>query len=360
MAVNEACDVLLTEAGGYVGYQVMRSLARHGLRVCVCDTNGLGPSFHSRYAAAVAVCPDPVRDEPGFVRFVASEASKRGVKAVIPIFRPEILAKHRKSLPEGVILPVDSYDKLMLLDDKVSAVSLAESLGIRVPAVISDPDRVGEWPVVFKRSRGLGGGSVYFPKDKKALGNLLRTAKPGGFLVTEYIAGYDCCVDAFRMGDVFCAWSYRVLLPKSKGMSALRVSIDAPELVAIAKSMLEAVDYNGLCGFDFRISEKNGEAYFLECNPRFSGGLGSQLASGLDLPWVVWKALCGEAVPVKQRYLEGKLSENAFVMIGLLKKKFARRQLSFREFMHAVWPFGRVFDDLDWKDLKAFVSQMKK
>ena len=71
---------------------------------------------------------------------------------------------------------------------------------------------------------------------------------------------------------------------KAKGISILRESIEGSDLIAVARKLLDAVDYQGVCGLDFRREAGTGKAYFLECNPRFSGGLCSQIASGFDLP----------------------------------------------------------------------------
>lgn len=84
------------------------------------------------------------------------------------------------------------------------------------PRFFTSPDEIETYPVVFKRPLGQGGDSVYFPKNRRALENLLKTESHP--VVQEYIEG---------------------------------------------------------------------ETYFLEANPRFSGGLETTLASGLDLPWLL-------------------------------------------------------------------------
>ena len=352
---NIPCDVLLAEAGGHVGYQVMRDLVRHGLKVCICDTSDRGMSFASRYASGSFVCPDPVRDSSGYVRSIASEAASRGVKAVIPIFHPEVLSRGRKMLPEGVLLPVDTPEKLSVLDDKVKSSSLALSLGIRQPHMYDNPSEIKSWPVVFKRAGGLAGAGVYFPKDRHALDNLMRTAGKKGALVMDYIDGYDCCVDAFRWNGAFTAWAYRVVEPKRKGFSIIRESVDAPELINIAKLILEAIEYNGLCGCDFRIENGTGDPYFLECNPRFSGGLGSQLSSGFDLPWLLWTAAVqGEGVSFPEKYVDGKTTESLSVALAYINR-YMSRGVRLSEIFGYFRSSGRIFDDVDLTDPHSLV-----
>ena len=348
------CDILLVEAGGHVGYQVMRSLARHGLRVCICDTSDSGMSFVSRYAADSFVCPDPVRDSPGYVRRIAAEAASRGVRAVLPIFHPEVLSRARKMLPDGVILLAETPDKIAVLDDKVKASALAASLGIRQPRIYEDLSEIGSWPVVFKRAEGLAGSGVYFPKNRKALDNLMRTAKSS--LVMEYIDGYDCSVDALRWGGKFVAGAYRVKEPQGKGFSIVRESLDAQELLRVSKLLLESIDYNGLCGIDFRISYDSGVAYFLECNPRFSGGVGAQLVSGFDLPWLLWSvAIDGVSLDgIQDMSSRCQTTESLSSAIVYMKRHY-RKDAGLGECLRLLCPLGKHFDDVDLTDFRSLV-----
>lgn len=182
--------------------------------------------------------PSARKDEPGFLRELHKEVDKGDVAAIIP-----------------------------------------------QPRFFTSPDEIETYPVVFKRPLGQGGDSVYFPKNRRALENLLKTESHP--VVQEYIEGENVCVDTLRCPDGgFYAAAYRVLEPKGKGVSTLRAPADEPELSAICGKMLEHIDYYGICGFDFRRSI-TGETYFLEANPRFSGGLETTLASGLDLPWLL-------------------------------------------------------------------------
>lgn len=276
-------DVLLADKGGKIGEAVERSLRSHRLSVAVFDDS------------AVA------NDEPGYVRNLRKTVLSCSPRVIIPIFKAEWLAKHRAEFMDitpAPSIPIASYEALSTLDDKVRCSGLAASLGIRQPRLYQDGelDAIDTWPVVFKRPRGLSGSSVYFPKNAKALRNLVRTSPE--HLVMDFIEGYDISVDMIRWetpdGRVFhSAAAYRVLLPRRKGISYLRIGVRRPDLEEAALRLLEAVGYQGVAGLDFRIDRKTGKAYFLECNPRFSGGIRSTLAAGLDLPYLIWKAANG-------------------------------------------------------------------
>lgn len=277
-------DVILVEAGGNVGYHVMRSLRRRGLSVAVCDVRPDGITFHSRFTRGrrCLIAP-PIKHEGAYIATLHSLVEQTGASVIIPIFHPEVLARHKDEFP-GVTIPLADSEVIELLDDKKRACSLAAALGIPQPGMYMSPSEVKSYPVVFKRVKGQGGDSVYFPANEKALSNLVAKSRQGSYLIMDFIEGYDVCVDAIRTGDFFAASAYRVHFPSSKGVSILRESISVPVLEDYARKMMEASGYEGICGFDFRFSTKDEKFYFLECNPRFSGGLPSAIASGLDLP----------------------------------------------------------------------------
>lgn len=118
---------------------------------------------------------------------------------------------------------------------------------------------------------------------------------------------------ASRFGDYTLRWDnffygavYRTILPRRKGSSILRKSIVAPELVAMTRRILDHIDFHGVCGVDFRIG-RDGRAYFLECNPRFSGGLATQIQSGFDQPFLWWKLATGQSLDSESiRFRAGK------------------------------------------------------
>lgn len=183
----------------------------------------------------------------------------------------------------------------MLLDDKVRACELAESLCIPQPRRYKDPSAVDHYPVVFKRPLGQSGDSVYFPRTEQALQSLISTAR-GRYLITDYIEGRVYCVDALRLRGYFRAISYRVLEPIGKGVSTSRQIVDMPQIIEYVRRMLDSVDYMGPCGADF-IVDAQGRAYFLELNPRFCGGISSAIESGFDIPYLYY-TLFGPCMPL--------------------------------------------------------------
>lgn len=270
--MQSECDIILINPCGATGESVRRSLEAGGVRVKLIEG------------------PNPRKFEDYYIKVLKKAVEKTGARSIWPIFFPGHLAARRDEFP-GVCIPLSDAGTIKLLDNKISSCALASKLGILQPRIYAGPDEVDRYPMVFKRPDGQGGDSVYFPGSRKALDNLMKTASE--VLLTEFIEGTNVCVDVLRWDGFFYGAAYKVLWPLRKGVSRLRESIEAPELVETARRILEHVDYKGVCGVDFRV-DPQGRAYFLECNPRFSGGIESAIASGFDIPLLYYKLAAGE------------------------------------------------------------------
>ena len=254
-----------------------------------------------RHALNVEVVPFPqnvFRDEQGYRRELTKALQRIHPQLVLPI--GHLLAPARLVHPEedilpplleqemqGVIIPVDTPAHIRRLDSKVQASALAAELGILQPQRFASAGEAGTAPVVFKRDRSFGGSGVFRPRTQEALKRLVEREGTRPFLIEAYVEGWDCSVDAIRWNGQFHAACYRTLSRRQgQGPSTLRTPCVRTDVVAAARQILDAIDYRGVCGMDFRIST-DGKPFFLECNPRFTGGLATHIEAGFDIPYLL-------------------------------------------------------------------------
>lgn len=280
--------ILLFGTMGDIGPAVRDSLERRGEDIALVDF------------------PQNVfRDEWGYRRNLTKAIATFRPQMILPIGHPLALARYIENPPEGsVFAPISSAETIALLDSKVRSSALATRLGIPQPQLFERPEDAPVAATIFKRDRSFGGSGVYRPKTLESLLHLMHHEEGAPYLIEAFVEGEDISVDCVRMGGrggdtpqgksdgvFFQAQCYRSLgRRQGQGPSAQREIVDCPEAVGYARTILESVGFQGVCGMDFRRSA-DGKLYFLECNPRFTGGIRTQIDSGFDIPWL-WVSHC--------------------------------------------------------------------
>ena len=257
---------------GDISPTVRASLESHGLRVESAEFR-----------------QNTFRDEWGYRRALGKAVEALMPAVIFPIGNPLAMARYKSSLPAGVTAAVEDEDKIIILDHKVPFSCLMSELGVRQPHFYATAEETEGRDVIFKRDISFGGQGVHRPRNVAALKNLIAHQSPGEpYLIEDYIEGEDWSVDAVRFDGFFRAGAYKVLSANGNGPSLQREVADFPALTGIVHRILDHLGYKGTCGFDFRV-DAAGNPYILEANPRFTGGIATQVASGLDLPYILWE-----------------------------------------------------------------------
>lgn len=263
---------------GDIGDMVAEALRAHGLTVQL-----------------MPFAQNTLRDEQGFVRTLKQTLATCRPAMIWPIGHPMALSRlvHGRRpdwLSPDILVPIAKPDVIERLDNKVACSRLATETDIPQPRFYAKADEVERWPVIFKRERSFGGSGVYRPYSAEALERLIANEKGRGYLIEEYIDGEDVSVDVVRWGNVCHGSCYRTLARIGRhGPATERAVCHRPDLVDYGRQLLEAAGFEGVCGMDFRVAA-DGRVCFLECNPRFTGGVRAQLEAGFDIPWTFYQS----------------------------------------------------------------------
>lgn len=356
-----SCDVIVTYCWNRVGYNILRSLSAKGLKVWAADTSRHNICSMSRFCAGSFVYPDPFTDEEAFIAVLVKKINELQPRVLMPTHDEGIvIARNRHRFPKDLIIPIESEEKLNRLSNKRIATKLAEQAGVPVPIIYPKASDVKIFPVVFKTVIGNSAKGVFFPKNQQELIELQNKYNSTEILIEEWLKGNDVCVDCLRWNDFFQATAYRALVTKTDGggTTTQREIIPMPELVEYAHKFLDSVDYNGVCGLDFRYDKESGRLGFIEMNARFTGGLATPIAAGFDIPYMLYTLAtvgkCAEAevrIGTSTKWILG----DVITLVG--------RALSFnfkKEELHKVAKFSGfdAFDDFRKDDKKAIVGEM--
>lgn len=306
------CDVILTYCWNRVGYTILKSLHQKGLEVWAADTSKRNICSMSKFCTGSFTYPDPFTEEDAFIQVLKDKVAELRPRVLMPTHDESVvIMRHRDEFPADLIIPYEGEEKLLLLANKAKSTELARKAGVPVPEVYKSIDKVKSYPVVFKTVIGNSAKGVFFPKDREELVKLMDEHKNEETLLEEWIGGTDYSVDCVRW-DGFCKTSvYHALVTKTDGggTTTQREIVNMPQLEAAALKLMDAVDFHGVCGLDFRYDAENNKIAYIETNARFTGGLATPVAAGFDIPWIVYKLAT-----------EGKYTEPINVRIGTRTK----------------------------------------
>lgn len=360
--MQRKCDVLVTYCWNRVGYNILRSLSLHGLKVWAADTSKKNVCSLSKFCAGSFVYPDPFTEENAFVECLLAKVEELKPQVLLPTHDESVvIMRHRERFPKELIIPYEREQLLLDLANKAKATEMARKAGVPVPQVYATVDEVKAYPIVFKTVIGNSAKGVYFPKSKEELSLLMAEHENDEMLLEEWVGGTDYSVDCVRWDGFYKSSVYHALVTKTDGggTTTQREIVDVPELEYYAKLLLDAVDFHGVCGLDFRYDPSTGRAAFIEVNARFTGGLATPIVAGFDIPWVVYKLAT-----------EGAYNEPIGVKVGTKTKwilgdmiTLMGRLLSFKwswTEMKQVFTFRGFdgFDDYFSDDKKAIWGEM--
>ncbi len=306
------CDVILTYCWNRVGYTILKSLHQKGLKVWAADTSKRNICSMSKFCTGSFTYPDPFTEEDAFIQVLKDKVAELRPRVLMPTHDESVvIMRHRDEFPADLIIPYEGEEKLLLLANKAKSTELARKAGVPVPEVYKSIDEVKSYPVVFKTVIGNSAKGVFFPKDREELVKLMDEHRDEETLLEEWIGGTDYSVDCVRW-DGFCKTSvYHALVTKTDGggTTTQREIVYMPQLEAAALKLMDAVDFHGVCGLDFRYDAEKNKIAYIETNARFTGGLATPVAAGFDIPWIVYKLAT-----------EGKYPEPINVRIGTRTK----------------------------------------
>ena len=299
------------------GLSFVRSLGRRGIPTLLLDSErSLG--MHTRFGE-VALLPDAYEDPDGcasFLELVGARLAQPGVILATSDVHTLLLATYEERLRRSFRFLVPEADTVQMILNKRLQYEFARSVGVPIPESFF-PESVEEarrvaaevrYPCLLKPYDShhawsfLDGKKVIAVESSSELiAEFERVTALGvPLMIQDYIPGEDSALlgylafwDRERRER---AWITKQKLrqnPPQFGDGALTISVDAPDVAALGRRLLDACGYQGFVGVEFKYDERDATYRLIEINPRTVSCNELAIRAGVDFPWIGYENVTG-------------------------------------------------------------------
>ena len=288
---------LVTAIGSFAADIVIRNLKKAGFYVVGCDIydeKWVAESLETDefYKAPYAV------EESTYIGFLTELCRDEKISYLLPLTDAEVdvLNRHREAFEKiDTVLCLSSEKAVRLCRDKIQLeeyIRKAQICGtipsMKLAETMERYKTAEDLPwtqVVLKPYNGRSSSGLYRVYDKRKLPFYLGLIdNVDEYVIQPLIDGTVITVDVVRDGSGNTAAVPRRELLRTLNGAGTSVEVFRDEkLEDLCRKIAEILDIKGCVNFEF-IEEKGTEKqYFMECNPRFSGGAAFSCEAGYDM-----------------------------------------------------------------------------
>lgn len=281
--------VLVTAVGSFAGGVVLENLKKDGCRTVACDMHPKAWVANASRADAFYRSP-PAADAEAYLRFLRTVCVREQVDFLVPLTDPEIdvLNRNRAWFAERrVCLCIPGEEAVDRCRSKYRAMQLVPETGAVRPIptkwFLECHAASLRFPVVCKPVDGRSSRGMRIVRSEREWQIAAETVGRERYVVQPYIDGVNVTADVIRQAE----GKRTVVLLRQEWLrtangAGLSVQIFADAALQSACTVLaDALGVTGCVNFEF-IRHVDGGYYFLECNPRFSGGVEFSCMAGYD------------------------------------------------------------------------------
>lgn len=282
-------NILVTAIGSFSADVVISILREHNYKV-------IGTNIYPMPWIANAMMVDNfyqvplASEEKEYVRVILDICQKENIGYIFPLTDVEIDVFNRCRevfVNNGIVLCLSPYETILTCRDKRKT---SEILKQKVPEIQIIPEykenqvKYGsvEFPIICKKINGRSSQGL---KKIHSIEEFLLFSKNhdfGEYIIQPFVEGDILTVDVIRdsKNDKCVAAPRKELLRTLNGAGTSVYVFRDFELEEICKKIAKVLNIHGCVNFEF--IESKDKKFFLECNPRFSGGVKFTCMSGYD------------------------------------------------------------------------------
>jgi predicted ATP-grasp superfamily ATP-dependent carboligase len=143
--------------------------------------------------------------------------------------------------------------------------------------------------------------------------------------------------------------------PALYGNGSIQRTEDLPLVAEYSRRLLQALDFRGFAGVEFKEDPRDGSLKFIEINPRSSAMNELAVVAGVDFPWIAYRSLAGQFAPTEPpAFRAGVTCVNEEWDVQAFLEQYRAGEISFGEWRKSLRGAHRIIAARD--DPKPFVA----
>lgn len=270
-------NILITAIGSYSADIVIKTLKSFGHYLVGCDINPkewIADAYNVNefYQAPLTTSFDQ------YMEFIYNVCLRCNIHYIIPLTDPEVdvLSKFKVILDnQNYKVCTSDEDTIRLIRNKMELPKflIENNIDNILPTISLQDDLTFDFPVFIKPTYGRSSLGCKVINDKEEYNYIKKAYGRTEYIVQPYINGDIITVDVIRdpaTDETICICRKELLRNKSGAGLTIRIIKDM-SLETLCTKISKVVNIIGAVNFEFIQNDKN--KYFLEINPRFSGGV---------------------------------------------------------------------------------------
>lgn len=285
-------NILITAIGSFSADIVIKNLKKYGYKVIGIDINqkeliadayNIDKFYKSPYA----------NQEKEYINFLVELIRNEQIEYIIPLtdFEIDVINKHREEIDQcNCVICIADEDVINICRNKKKTYDYLYSRQIDecIPTLllseINDYNKL-MFPLVLKPYDGRSSQGLIYVKNCEDLIVTVEKIDKSKYICQPKIDGIIVTVDVLRNPNTkeVISIARKELLRTLNGAGTSVYVYNDSNLDSIVKKIADALDIKGCVNFEFIYNEEKEKYYFIECNPRFSGGVEFSCIASYDM-----------------------------------------------------------------------------
>ena len=316
--------ILVTSIGSFSADIVIKKLKLLNYRVIGIDVNQKELIVDAYNVDKFYVAPYST-EEKKYIEFIKKLIYSENIKYIFPLtdFEIDVFNKYRDEFISLCTICISSETTLNICRDKNSTYKFLLERGfddILIPTyLLSEKDKDSLcYPIVAKPLDGRSSQGLNYIDSKERLKlfySMLNDKEKEKYIMQPKIDGCIVTVDVLRnpISNNIVSVARKEMLRTLNGAGTSVYIYKDSTLEKIVNKLATELNVKGCVNFEFIFNEKKKKYYFVECNPRFSGGVEFSCIAAYDMITnhlkVFQNVEIDSLLPFKSQYIARKYEE---------------------------------------------------